>query len=73
MATSKPAELTELGENISYFVENDILTITIDLKHRGGLSASGKTLRVASTNGNKPIDGTPVILGVNAYEYAVKK
>ena len=34
-------------------------------------SSSGKTLTVASSNGNKPtevkINGLPVIIGVNAY------
>lgn len=64
---------TELGENVSYTVANGKLTIEIDLSHRGGLSASGKTILVASTRGNKPIEGTDVILGVNAYEYATKR
>jgi len=34
-------------------------------------SASGKTLVVASTNGNKPtevlVNGKPVVIGLNAY------
>lgn len=64
---------TELGENVSYSVDGDTLTITVDLKHRGDLSASGKTFRVASTEGNKLIEGTEVIVGFNAYVYAGPK
>ena len=64
--------MTELGENIRYAVEGDTLTITIDLSHRGGLSSTGKTLRVASTNGNKDI-GNGVFLGLNAYVYQARK
>lgn len=68
--TAKTEPVTELGENVTYTVDGDKLTITIDLAHRGGPSSSGKTLRVASTNGNKPLPGSDVILGVNAYRYA---
>jgi hypothetical protein len=71
--TAAKANATELGENVNVTIDGDTLTITVDLKHRGGLSASGKTLRVASTNGNKPLPGTDVILGINAYEYAQKR
>ena len=70
---TKTQEFTTVGENVSYTVEGDTLVVRIDLKHRGGLSASGKTLRVATTNGNKQVEGTDVILGLNAYEYAVKR
>lgn len=54
-------------ENIKTEVNGNTLTITIDLSKRGGVSASGKTIRVASTLGNKPIEGTEVVLGLNAY------
>lgn len=46
------------------------LTIVLDL-NAPRPSASGKTLVVASSNGNQPttatIDGKPVVIGVNAY------
>jgi len=46
------------------------MAITADLETQTP-SASGKTLVVASTRGNKEtdvvIDGTPVIIGLNAY------
>ena len=56
-------------ENIKIDLGPDgIATITIDLNYRGERSKSGKTIRVASTEGNKKIEGAEdVILGLNAY------
>lgn len=55
-------------ENIEMRVDGEKLVVTIDLKHRGGRSASGKTLRVASTGGNVDVPGAPnVKIGINAY------
>jgi len=54
-------------ENVSIEVKGGKAIITIDLAKRGGRSASGKTIRVASTAGNKLIEGTDVVLGLNAY------
>ena len=59
-----------LGENIVGEIVNDKLTITINMKHRGGLSKSGKTVRVASTEGNIAIPGTSIRIGLNAYVFA---
>lgn len=51
-------------------IKNNQLIITIDLQ-TPTLSASGKTLVVASTKGNKVTDvmvqGKPVTIGLNAY------
>ena len=56
-------------ENIKIDVSpSRIATITIDLNYLGQRSKSGKTVRVASTEGNKKIEGAEdVILGLNAY------
>ena len=56
-------------ENIKIDVDSDgVATIKIDLNYRGQRSKSGKTVRVASTEGNKKIEGAEdVILGLNAY------
>ena len=54
-------------ENIKVEVKDNKMTLTIDLKHRGGLSKSGKTKRVASTIGNHIVEGTEIVLGLNAY------
>ncbi len=59
----------QLGENIRVEVKGDELVITINLKHRGSESSSGKSIIVASTKGNVNVPGTtpPVQLGLNAY------
>ena len=51
-------------------IKDNVLHIEIPL-HAPRPSATGKTLTVASSGGNKPTDATinykPVIIGVNAY------
>ena len=60
-------------ENVEFAIKSGKLVITIDLKHRGSLSASGKTVRVASTLGNvkvpgsEEVAGSEVTVGINAY------
>jgi hypothetical protein len=60
-------DTVHLGENITITVRDDTAIITINLKHRGRPSSSGKSIIVASTEGNKTIPGTEVVLGLNAY------
>lgn len=61
-------------ENVKLNVVKNILTIKVDLSKTGGPSASGKTLRVASTLGNKEVPGgNGAILGLNVYHYANPK
>jgi hypothetical protein len=52
-------------------IDKGELVIRLPLNQPPVLSASGKTLVVASTRGNQRsdavIDGQPVIVGVNAY------
>ena len=55
-------------KNVEISVKGNILTITVDLTKTFGRSASGKTTIVATTAGNVPIEGTDVILGLNAYK-----
>ena len=51
-------------------IKDNTLHIEIPL-HTPRPSASGKTLTVASSNGNQPtearVNGLPVVVGVNAY------
>jgi hypothetical protein len=55
-------------ENVTMQVKGSKLTIEIDLDHRGGKSTSGKTTRIASTEGNIPVNGkSGVFLGLNVY------
>ena len=53
------------------YIENGELVIRLPLNKAPVLSASGKTLVIASTHGNQKTDavvnGQPVIVGVNAY------
>lgn len=55
-------------KNVTMSVENDILTIRINLKERFGPSKSGKTVVIASTEGNPEISpGAGIWAGVNVY------
>ncbi len=48
-----------------------IMTITVDTNKEFGLSKSGKTVIVATTGGNKEVDG--IFVGLNVYRYATPK
>jgi len=52
-------------------IKNGNLVITLPMQNPPAPSASGKTLVVATTRGNKPttatVDGKPIVVGVNAY------
>jgi hypothetical protein len=54
--------------NIDANVNGNTLILKIDLTKRHGLSKSGKTTIVASSQGNQPVDGHPDIkFGLNVY------
>ncbi len=55
-------------QNIKQELNGDILTLTIDISERHGLSKSGKTTRIASSEGNKRIGDSEVFIGLNVYE-----
>ena len=60
----------ELGQNVSAEVDGNVLIIRVDLSQRHGESGSGKTTRIASTLGNRPLHeyaGYDVRVGVNVY------
>lgn len=59
-----------LGKNISYEINGDDLIVTIDMSKDFGESKSGKTIIVASSEGNKSIGDIKV--GINAYKYKDK-
>ena len=52
-------------------IDKGVLTIKIPVNAKPTVSASEKTLQVASSHGNTPtsvqVDGSPLIVGVNAY------
>lgn len=62
-------EWTEMGSGVFYRVEGDELIVKMDLRGNYGPSKSGKTICVASTGGNKEIEGTKFKrkLGLNLF------
>jgi len=54
--------------NADMKTNGNILTITVDLAKTAGPSKSGKTLIIASTQGNKTIPGTDAVIGLNIYK-----
>lgn len=59
--------------SLSASIEGECLVIRVPLNSKPTPSASGKTLVVASSHGNKQteveVQGKPVFVGVNAYIY----
>lgn len=56
-----------IGKNINYEMDGDTLVIRIDTTQDFGPSNSGKTIIIASTEGNKTIGD--VRIGINCYKY----
>jgi hypothetical protein len=55
-------------KNVDMVVEGDILTIKVDLSQQFGKSSSGKSIIIASTEGNQSIPGNDDIkIGLNIY------
>jgi hypothetical protein len=55
-------------KNVEMKVEGNILTIKVDLKKDFGPSSSGKTIIIASTEGNVAVDGhEEAKVGLNVY------
>lgn len=58
-------------KNVEMSVEGDILTIKVDLSKEFGRSSSGKSIIIASTEGNVSVPGEEEIkLGLNVYKKA---
>jgi len=56
-------------KNIKATVEGNILKVEVDLTETFGPSKSGKTIIIASTEGNQPI-APGVFAGINVYKKA---
>ena len=59
-------------KNVEMGVKGNILTITVDLSKDFGLSKSGKTIIIASTEGNQKVEDAEVRIGLNVYRYPEK-
>jgi len=56
-------------KNIKVTVDGETMTITVDLTKEHGVSASGKSVIVATTEGNQAVDNHPgMYVGVNVYK-----
>lgn len=56
-------------KNVKMSVDGNKLTIEVDLSQTYGLSSSGKSIVIASTEGNKAVLGTEDIkIGLNVYK-----
>ena len=54
-------------KNVELSVNDKILTITVDLTKEFGPSSSGKTIIIASTEGNFQLPGRGEVVGLNVY------
>ena len=54
-------------KNVKLIVSGNTLTITVDLTQEFGPSSSGKTIIIASTEGNFPLPGRTEVVGLNVY------
>jgi hypothetical protein len=55
-------------KNVTMTVKDNKLTIEVDLSKSFGPSASGKTIIIASTEGNQPVEGgNGAVVGLNVY------
>jgi hypothetical protein len=55
-------------KNVEFSVQSETLTIKVDLSKEFGPSKSGKTIIVASTEGNKTVSGRNEKVGLNVYK-----
>jgi hypothetical protein len=56
-------------KNVEMTVEGETLIIKVDLARDFGPSKSGKTVIVASTEGNAPVPGRRERIGLNVYRH----
>ncbi len=54
-------------KNVHLSAEGNILTITVDLSKEFGPSSSGKTIIIASTEGNVSVPDRDEKVGLNVY------
>lgn len=55
-------------KNVKFTVNGDTLLIEVDLSQSFGASSSGKSLVVASTEGNQPVGKDNIKIGLNVYK-----
>lgn len=55
-------------KNVKLTVNGDTLLIEVDLSQNFGASSSGKSIVVASTEGNQPVGKDNIKIGLNVYK-----
>ena len=55
-------------KNVEMKLVDNKLIIEVDITQTHGESSSGKSITVASTEGNQPIEGTDIKIGLNVYK-----
>jgi hypothetical protein len=55
-------------KNVNMKVDGDILVITVDLSKDFGPSNSGKSLVIATTEGNQSVPDSDAKIGLNIYK-----
>lgn len=54
-------------KNVEFTIDGNILTIKVDLSQEFGLSSSGKSQIIATTEGNFALPGREEKVGLNVY------
>lgn len=57
-------------KNVNMVVKGNKLVIELDMSQEFGLSTSGKSIIVSSSEGNQSIPGTDLKIGLNVYRSA---
>ena len=56
-------------KNVEMLIDGNILTIKVDLSKEFGPSTSGKSIVIASSEGNKSVHGKEAVkIGLNVYK-----
>ena len=56
-------------KNVEMLIDGNILTIKVDLSKEFGPSTSGKSIVIASSEGNKSVPGKETVkIGLNVYK-----
>ncbi len=55
-------------KNVEFAVNGNMLTITVDLSKDFGMSATGKSVIISTTEGNRNLPGRNEIIGLNIYK-----
>ena len=56
-------------KNLEFKVEGSVLTIKVDLSKTFGASKTGKSIIIASSEGNQPV-APGIVAGINVYKKA---